>query len=305
MPRLALALVSLLVLRGARAACTQGAPATCTYVGGASSTSPGPNGPNINPCVEYYELAGLATGYDAMLADAAVGNLSAPSPSTFCYNYFCYNAGVTGGTSTQTFTAWCAKGFYGNVTATCRFKANCWYSGDVGSIRGSLMYNFGPNQAASSVGISAAVAGTCASTGQTIYTTAAFYAGFDRTSGNSIDPTFAYSAQCVACPAGGWCPQGQMVTPDAGSCLPGWWCPGGINRACPAGTWSATRGALTDATCQFCADGTWSDGAASSMSDRCCSVRWRTISVSNTACHSRIKRRSVAASSCLACCRAG
>jgi hypothetical protein len=160
--------LALLAAAAADAACTQGVPNSCTYPPGMSDTAS--TGPNINPCFEYYSLVGVATGVQVALADPKVGSFSAPTPSTFCYNYYCGpNAGVTGGVSTQTFTGACAAGYYGAISGSCAFRANCWYAGNYGSIRGLLMYNFGANQCASSVGGSAALAGNCSAAGATIY----------------------------------------------------------------------------------------------------------------------------------------
>jgi len=74
-----------LLAAAADAACTQGVPASCTYPPGGSATTANNNGPNVNPCFEYYSIVGVATGVQVALADPKVFNFSAPTPSAFCY----------------------------------------------------------------------------------------------------------------------------------------------------------------------------------------------------------------------------
>ena len=63
--------------------CTQGVPSSCTYPPGMSASASA--GPAVNPCFEYAQLVGVATGVQAALADPKVFNFSAPTPSAFCY----------------------------------------------------------------------------------------------------------------------------------------------------------------------------------------------------------------------------
>ena len=65
--------------------CTQGVPSSCTYPPGMSASAS--VGPSVNPCFEYAQLVGVATGVQAALADPRVFNFSAPTPSAFCYKH--------------------------------------------------------------------------------------------------------------------------------------------------------------------------------------------------------------------------
>jgi hypothetical protein len=248
-------------------ACVQGQPATCTYPYGNTATSSSTN--KVNPCIDYYEMVGLATGYQNLVASQLLHQLSEPSPSTFCYNYYCGpNAGTDGTQSTQTFNGSCAEGYFGTISATCVFRANCWYAGNFGSIRGLLMYNLGANQASATLGGRAALAGQCSAATTSIYTTTAAYVGLDASSGNGADPVFAYTPSCSACPLGYSCNPGTLLSTDAVPCPPGFFCPGGKKQACPGGTFafgsSTTRTSVND--CTPCSSGSYSEAGSGTCS---------------------------------------
>ena len=235
---------------------TQGAPATCTYPPGQSPTV----GTNfVNPCVDHWTLLRISTGYEKALLDPRVaGPWTGPTPTTFCFNYYCGpNAQIV-----QTFKANCGAGYFGApnaVTATCTASANCWYSGNFGSLRGALIYNTGPNSSSSTLSGTASTPGPCTAN---VYTTStAQYVGFDSTSGNSVSPYFAYSlAGCTPCPAGTYgapnasssaqcapCPASTFSPPGSAACAP-----------CVAGTY----GNATSKACAACPVGTYSGAAA-------------------------------------------
>ena len=247
------------------AACIQGQPLTCAYPYGNSATFSTTN--KINPCIDYVELIGQATGYETLLSSKLFHQLSEPSPSTFCFSYACGNAGEGGGLSTQNFNGTCSEGYYGFISATCQFKAQCWHAGNFGgSIRGTLIYNLGVNQTSGSLATNLALPGQCTSSMTTIYPSDYSYVGLDKSSGTSVDPIFAYTTSCNACPVGYSCPAGTRLLSDATPCPPGYYCPGGKKQACRAGTFvssfSATR--ITAVDCSPCSPGFYSNAGSGS-----------------------------------------
>jgi hypothetical protein len=249
-------------------ACLQGQPAaTCSYPYGNTVTYSSTN--KINPCIDYVELIGLSTGYETLIATKLLHQLSEPSPSTFCFSYVCGNAGVGGGLSTQLFNGTCAEGYYGSISASCQFKSTCWHSGNLQSsyreIRGLLIYNLGPNQTSGSLATNLALPGQCSSSTSTIYPSDYSYVGLDMSSMNSVNPVFAYTSSCSACPIGYSCTAGTKLLSDATACLPGYYCPGGKKQACPAGTFvsSSSTTQTTAAGCSSCSPGTYSTPGSS------------------------------------------
>jgi len=223
--------------RRALGACTQGVPSSCTFPPGQSETAVSRAGVRINPCVEYATLVGLDTGYQAAMADPRVNNFSDPSVSVFCYPaYGGPNAGTNaGGVTTQTFSGTCGAGYYGSVSAMCSFSANTWNNYNYGTIRGILTYNLGRGAGSNLAWIYPGSCNVVASGND--YPTFTVYAGFDKSSGNSIDPTFVYNADaCFPCAPGVFCPAGTAGTPTSPPtqpCPAGWACPGGGAAPCP------------------------------------------------------------------------
>jgi hypothetical protein len=247
-----------------KSSCTQGQPLTCSYAHGNSASFSSTN--KINPCIDYVQLIGLATGYETLVSSKLLHQLSEPSPSTFCFGYACGNAGVGGGLSTQNFNGTCAEGYYGFISATCQFKAQCWHAGNLNYMRGLLMYNIGANQTSGSLATNLALPGQCTSSTTTIYPSDYSYIGFDKSSATSVDPIFAYTTSCNACLIGYSCPAGTRLLSDATPCPPGYFCPGGTKQACNAGTFvssfSATR--TTSAECFPCSPGFYSNAGSGS-----------------------------------------